>query len=553
MAARTTKPMTDSHRTRWITALLAGLIGLPGCTLTPQQVDPGHVNSPIANAADIPAPVQRVPMLEPPRAAAPLETYSVVVTDVPVRDMLFALARDAKINIDVHPSVTGNVTLNAIDQTLPQLLDRIARQADVRFTQEGDTLQVEPDAPFLRNYKIDYVNMSRDSTSGVSVATQIATTGAAAVGDSGGGSGGNNSTTSVTSTSNQRFWGTLERNVRAILGDAVGTDSTEGSPAVIVNAESGIISVRATTREHQQIQKFLDQVQVSAQRQVLIEATVVEVKLNDDYQLGVDWSLIANGAGWSVNQSLLGTNLSKDPFSLLTYADSDTKLGNTETTIGMLRRFGDIRVLSSPKIMAINNQTALLKVVDNLVYFTIEAETTITDGVANTTFTSSVHTVPVGFVMSVTPQINDTDTVILNIRPTISRVISFVRDPNPSLANSNVESSIPQIQVREMDSILRINSGQTAVLGGLIQDGVDLSRSGTPLLSELPVIGDAFSYRNNQVSKTELVIFLRPRVIRDASVSGDLADYQRYLPEHQTRSSEPERLTEPLHMPGGGT
>ena len=545
--------MKLSHRPLWFAVLFTGLSILPGCALTPQALDKGHVNSPAANSADIPAPVQRVPMLEPPRATAPLETYSVVVTDVPVRDMLFALARDAKINVDVHPSVTGNVTLNAIDQTLPQLLDRIARQADVRFTQEGDTLQVEPDAPFLRNYKIDYVNMARDNTSSVSVATQIATTGAAAVGDGGGGSGGNNSTTSVTSTSNQRFWGTLERNVRAILGEAGGTDATEGSAAVIVNAESGILSVRATTREHQQIQLFLDKVQVSAQRQVLIEATVVEVKLNDDYQLGVDWSLIANGAGWSVNQSLLGTNLSKDPFSLLTYADPEAGIGDTSTTIGMLRRFGDIRVLSSPKIMAINNQTALLKVVDNLVYFTIEAETTITDGVANTTFTSSVHTVPVGFVMSVTPQINDTDTVILNIRPTISRVISYVRDPNPSLADSNVESSIPQIQVREMDSILRINSGQTAVLGGLIQDGVDLSRSGTPVLSELPFVGDAFSYRNNQVSKTELVIFLRPRVIRDASVSGDLADYQRYLPEQQIRSSEPERLTQPMRSPGGGT
>ncbi len=543
--------MKHAHRPILFPVLLSALLGLSGCAQTPLAVDPGHVQSVAANPADIPAPVQRVPMLEPPRATAPQETYSVVVTDVPVRDMLFALARDARINVDVHPSVTGNVTLNAIDQTLPQLLDRIARQADVRFTQEGDTLQVEPDAPFLRNYKIDYVNMSRDSTSGVSVATQIATTGSAA-GDSGGG-GGNNSTTSVTSTSNQRFWGTLERNVRSILGEVVAADGGDSSPAVIVNAESGNLSVRATTREHQQIQTFLDQVQVSAQRQVLIEATVVEVKLNDDYQLGVDWNLIASGAGWSVNQSLLGTNLSEDPFSLLTYADTEAGIGNTSTTIGMLRRFGDIRVLSSPKIMAINNQTALLKVVDNLVYFTIEAETTITDGVANTTFTSSVHTVPVGFVMSVTPQINDTDTVILNIRPTISRVISYVRDPNPSLRLSNVESSIPQIQVREMDSILRINSGQTAVLGGLIQDGVDLSRSGTPVLSELPGIGDIFSYRNNNVSKTELVIFLRPRVIRDASVSGDLADYKSYLPEHQRRSSEPERLTKPLRIPGGGT
>lgn len=547
--------MRHPRRPFWMSALLAGLVALAGCAPTPQRIDQDrHVGSPAADTAAIPAPVQRVPVLEPPRPSAPLETYSVVVTDVPVRDMLFALARDARLNVDVHPNVSGNVTLNAIDQTLPQILDRIARQADVRFTQENDTLVVEPDAPFLRNYKIDYVNMARDNTSNVSVATQIATTGAAAVGEGGGsGSGSNNSTTNVTSTSNQRFWGTLERNIRAILGEAVGADATEASPAVIVNAESGILTVRATTHEHRQIQAFLDQVQVNAQRQVLIEATVVEVKLNDDYQLGVDWNLIASGAGWSVNQSLLGTSLSEEPFSLLTYADPDADIGDTTTTVGMLRRFGDVRVLSSPKIMAINNQTALLKVVDNLVYFTIEAETTTTDGVSNTTFTSTVHTVPVGFVMSVTPQINETDTVILNIRPTISRVISYVRDPNPSLSDTGVESSVPQIQVREMDSLLRINSGQTAVLGGLIQDGVDLSRSGTPVLSELPGIGDAFSYRNNQVSKTELVIFLRPKVIRDASVSGDLSDYRRYLPEQQRRSAEPERLTQPLRLPGGGT
>lgn len=554
MAARTTGLMNNS-RPRLPILVLAAVAALAGCAPMPQRIDQDrHVSSPTADAAAIPAPVRNVPLLEPPQPSAPLDTYSVVVTDVPVRDMLFALARDAKLNVDVHPSVTGNVTLNAIDQTLSQILDRIARQVDVRFIQANGTLQVEPDAPFLRNYKIDYVNMARDNTSNVSVATQIATTGAAAVGEGGSASSNsNNSTTNVTSTSNQRFWGTLERNVRAILGETVGAEATAASPAVIVNAESGVLSVRATSREHQQIQVFLDQVQMNAQRQVLIEATVVEVKLNDDYQLGVDWNLIANGAGWSVNQSLLGTSLSEEPFSLLTYADSDTRLGDTTTTVGMLRRFGDVRVLSSPKIMAINNQTALLKVVDNLVYFTIEAETTTTDGVSNTTFTSTVHTVPVGFVMSVTPQINETDTVILNIRPTISRVISYVRDPNPSLSDTGVESSVPQIQVREMDSLLRINSGQTAVLGGLIQDGLDLSRSGTPVLSELPGIGDAFSYRNNQVSKTELVIFLRPKVIRDASLGGDLSDYRRYLPDQQQRSAEPERLTRPPSLPGGGT
>ena len=555
MAAGATGLMKPSIRPPLV-ALLAALYTLSACAPTPQRPDAGHLASALAAKQDIPAPVQRVPLLEPPQLAAPLETYSVVVTDVPVKDMLFALARDAGLNVDVHPGVAGTITLNAIDQTLPQILDRIARQADVRFTQEGDTLQVEPDVPFLRNYKIDYVNMGRNNQSDVSVATQIATTGQSAVGESGGSSGGNNSTTQVTSTSNHQFWATLERNVRAILGEAPGTDTSQGSAAVIINAESGVLSVRATSREHRQVQAFVDQVLVSAQRQVMIEATVVEVTLNDKYQLGVDWNLIANGAGWSVEQSLLGTNLSEEPFSLLTYADPDTKLGDTRTSIGMLRQFGDVKVLSSPKIMAINNQTALLKVVDNLVYFTIEAETTATEGVSNTTFTTTVHTVPVGFVMSVTPQINETDTVILNIRPTISRVTSFVNDPNPALISADgrrTESSVPQIQVREMDSLLRINSGQTAVLGGLIQDSVDLNRSGTPLLSELPGIGDAFSYRDNRVNRTELVIFLRPRVIRDASLNGDLADYQRYLPQRQNIAAEPERLTQPLRLPGGGT
>ncbi|MFN2308709.1 MAG: pilus (MSHA type) biogenesis protein MshL [Gammaproteobacteria bacterium] len=527
-------------------ALLAGVLLLGACALTPQRPDPGHLAAPQTAQQDIPAPVQSAPRLELPRPAAPLETYSVVVTEVPVKEMLFALARDAKLNVDIHPGVGGTVTLNALDQTLPQLLDRIARQTDVRFSQDGDTLHVEPDQPFLRSYAVDYVNMARNNTSSVSVATQIATTGQAAGGDAGGGGAGNNSTTEVASTSNHQFWGTLERNLRAILGEVVTAGASEGSATVIVNAESGVLTVRATDREHRQIQAFIDQVLASAQRQVMIEATVVEVRLNDQYQLGVDWSLIANGAGWSVNQALLGANLSEEPLTLLTYADPDTRRGDATANIGLLRQFGDVKVLSSPRIMAINNQTALLKVVDNLVYFTIEADTTTTDSVASTTYTTTVHTVPVGFVMSVTPQINDTDTVILNIRPTISRVTSFVNDPNPALiapSGRRTESSVPQIQVREMDSLLRINSGQTAVLGGLIQDGVDLNRSGTPVLSELPVIGDAFSYRDNRVHRTELVIFLRPRVIREASVGGELADYQRYLPARQRLSAEPERLT----------
>ncbi len=578
------------QRIRQTAVCLLLTLGLGACAPTPERPDRGHVDGGAAAPADIPEPVRQVPVLEPPRPRAPEALYTVVVTDAEVRELLFALARDAKVNVDVHPAVSGRVTLNAVDQTLPQILDRIARQVDVRFTRHGDTLVVEPDTPYLHTYRIDYVNMARDNQSTVSVATQIATTGASAVGDSGGEAGNNNSTTTVVSTSNQRFWGTLVANVEAILGAGQGAtpddagsgsaaasaaagDATAGDAAaataggtaegsgeeaagarqVFASPEAGLLTVRATSRQHREIQAYLDTLLNSAQRQVLIEATVVEVRLNDDYQLGVDWNLIANNAGWGIDQSLIGTSFSQEPFTLLTYQDPTTRRGNVTATLGMLRRFGDVKVLSSPKIMAINNQTALLKVVDNLVYFTLEADTTSGQGFSTTTFTSTVHTVPVGFVMSVTPQISETETVILNVRPTISRVTGFINDPNPSLAPFDIESRVPQIQVREMDSILRVQSGQTAVLGGLIQDSVDLNKSGTPGLSELPGVGELFSVRDNRVSRTELVIFLRPRVIRNASLARELADFRGYLPAAQPVGGDPQRLTPPPRLGGDGS
>ncbi|HEB99775.1 MAG TPA: type II and III secretion system protein, partial [Thiotrichales bacterium] len=138
----------------------------------------------------------------------------------------------------------------------------------------------------------------------------------------------------------------------------------------------------------------------------------------------------------------------------------------------------------------------------------------------------------VGFVMSVTPQINGEDIVTLNVRPTISRVTGYVKDPNPTLAENEVESLVPLIQVRELDSILRVRSGQVAVLGGLIQDAADLNSQGLPMLSTLPGVGEAFALRNDKIRKTELVVFLRPRVVQLPSLQHELSDYQRYLPQN---------------------
>jgi general secretion pathway protein D len=186
--------------------------------------------------------------------------------------------------------------------------------------------------------------------------------------------------------------------------------------------------------------------------------------------------------------------------------------------------------------MVLNNQTAVLKVVDNLVYFTIEAETTQGQTTQNITFTSTPQTVPVGVVMSVTPQINDTNSVMLNVRPTISRFLTDVQDPNPSLVvgGQQIVSRIPVIQVREMESLLRVDSGNITVLGGLMQDDIKNNTDAVPGLSKIPLVGNVFKAKADLNKKTELVIFLRPTIIKTANLESDeLQSYKQFLPTPQ--------------------
>jgi general secretion pathway protein D len=172
----------------------------------------------------------------------------------------------------------------------------------------------------------------------------------------------------------------------------------------------------------------------------------------------------------------------------------------------------------------------MLKVVDNRVYFTVKADTVTNQSTSTTTFTTTQNVVPVGFIMNVTPQISDGDMVTLNVRPTVTRVIDTVLDPNPALAAARVTSVIPVTQTREMESVLKVASGQTAVLGGLMLDSFEGRREGLPIASRIPIFGDLVSNRNDNAVKSELVIFIRPLVVREASIEGDLAEYRRYLP-----------------------
>jgi MSHA biogenesis protein MshL len=544
---------------------LALSLSVPGCGPTrPPEESKGHIDDDlIEKESSIPAPVSQTTLLPVPRKRAKLETYTVVVSDVPVKDLLFSMARDAKLNLDIHNDIKGSVTLNAIDQTLPQILDRISKQADIRYEVEANSLRIRADKPFVRIYKIDYVNITRISKSSVSVATTLGSTGAGEIsegGSSAGNQGSNSSITEVKNTSNNLFWDSITKNIISLLAEeekATESKDSEGSNAdenksadssstaedkegeddrVIVNKEAGIIAVRATHKQHRIVEEFVDVILGSAKRQVLIEATIAEIKLSDHYQSGVDWSLVASdpSSGIGLATDLRGAALGQSPFSSFTLADA---IGGDQLSITLkaLEQFGDVKVLSSPKIMALNNQPAILKVIDNFVYFEIDIDTTVGDGLKVTTIDTDIKTVPVGFVMSVTPFINEHDAVTLNIRPTISRIIDKVEDPNPEFKNAGVVSEVPVIQVREIESILQINSGDTAIIGGLMQDSKNDISKGIPFLSDIPYIGALFSYEEDVREKSELIIFIKPIVIKHASLMGDMSEYQKFLPAGENK------------------
>jgi len=523
---------------------LALSIAVVSCGPTrPIKYSTGHISEVAEKQSDIPATVTQTTLLPPPTFRPKLETYTVVVSGVSAKDLLFSMARDAKINLDIHDDIEGIVTLNAIDQTLEQILDRIAQQVAIRYSLEDNTLRVRADKPYLSTYKVDYVNISRKSKGVVRVATNIGSTGQGEIGDAQGGNSteNNSSLTEVNIESSNTFWATLAGNIIEILYDdkddapqAQTTDGKENNNNVIVNREAGLIVVRATYKQHLEIQKFIDNVLSNSKRQVMIEATIAEIKLSDRYQTGVDWTMVTSGSNASANilTNLTGDNLVNAPFSSLTLSGTS---GGDQVGIALraLEVFGDVTVLSSPKVMAINNQPAILKVVDNLVYFEMEVDTSIsgTSSISRTTFETEIKTVPVGFVMAVTPYINEHNVVTLNIRPTISRVIDSVEDPNPAFKNANVISSVPVIQVREIESILTINNGDTAVIGGLMQDTVNDKSTGVPFLSTIPILGNLFKYENDQREKSELIIFIRPMVINHASLTSDLSEFQKYLPK----------------------
>ncbi len=588
-------------------------LAVSGCANIKPNIPPseGHIMRPEAKPeADkaIPPPARVSDLVPPPKPAAKPQTYSVVVNEVPVKDLLVALARDTRQNIDVHPGISGLVSLNAVNETLPAILERVSKQSNMRYRLEGNTIVVSPDTPYVKTYRVNYVNMAREASSTIGVSGELTVTGGTGTGGGGAGATGgtSGSSTVVRTVTKNDFWEQLRENIRSILNSTrlqsltaeakserlalikqeqemrvkqmeAASRAGQGAPSlaasvvsstggaqqqasllpddVVVNAISGTVTVNATEKQHQLLQQHIDSIINAMQRQVLIEATIVEVLLSEKYQGGVDWSRfpVSPGSGPTLQQNLtnpgFGTGLSGGSanFFQFGYVNPTSRIGNISAMVTMLQEFGNTRVMSSPKLMALNNQTALLKVVDNVVYFEVASSTTQSQTTALQSFSTTAKTVAVGVVMSVTPQVNDDGRVSLTVRPTVTRLnpdAPFVPDPNPALANpcgpvptgtcniAPITNNVPQVQVREMESVLQVGSGQTVILGGLMQDSTQRARKQIPGADELSVAGELLRFRAEAVIKTELIIFLRPIVVANPSLESDeLKFYQRFLPK----------------------
>lgn len=510
----------------------------------------------------------------------PLVSISVNQT-VPLRDVLYELAEQADYDIELDPRISGSIIFTARERPFDTVVKRISEIAGLRYKFEEDSVRVELDLPYQKTYKIDYLSYVRSNKSTIKNDVSVVT-------GNGAGTGSNFSSEAV---SEANFWKEMDVALGQILGVTPGsgqmvtsadpqvtaveptaapvapvvTESPDGTTTVqtqapnavlqvaplppvsaggaatptapqantySINKQAGMISVIATERQQLQIEEYLKEVKRSTTAQVLIEAKVLEVSLNDEYAAGINWDKIDVGdttlsflnAGTLARPFLNGETTQESNFKL-------SVLGNDATAVvDALSRFGTVHALASPRLTVLNNQTAALNVATNQVYFEIDVDVSSTDAGTQTTIDSEIRNVPEGVLINVQPSIDlNAQSVSMAVRPTITRITEYKEDPAVAyLGVAGVSSGIPVVNVQEMDSVIKVGSGQAVVMGGLLQDRSSAEDRGVPVLSEIPILGNAFKNHTDRVQKTELVIFLKATIVDSDGKTISPADRDLY-------------------------
>lgn len=532
----------------------------------------------------------------------PLVSISVNQT-VPLRDVLYELAQQAEYDLELDPSISGSIIFTARERPFDQVIDRVSEIAGLRYKFDDDVLRVEMDTPYNKTYKIEYLNYIRTNTGSIRndiavVSGDGADTGSsfeAAIESEADFWGeleanvqqilGNAANRSLRTNFDPRITAVEQNpevaavapvadadgNVQVAAPEAVlrvdslpvnnggggqgGNNNRNGGGAAAdasafsfaVNRQAGLITVHASERAHKELQEYLNELRRSVTSQVLIEAKILEVTLEDQFAAGIDWSVVngflsgevplrftgpvtAGAGSFAFPQAMETVRPIIDISGRSSATDSNFVTGYLGNDIsGILQAiqgFGTVKALASPRLTVLNNQSAIMNIATNQVFFEIDIDRTEgTDGTGDTIeIDTEIRNVPEGILVNVIPSINLEDrTVSMALRPTITRIVNEVQDPGVAFVagDSGIVSLVPELNVQEIDSVIKVNSGEAIVLGGLLQDRVAGTTEAVPVVSEVPLVGNLFKKKGDSITKTELVILLKATIVENGNTVHD--------------------------------
>lgn len=478
--------------------------------------------------------------------------FDLSVNNAPASQVFMSIVSGTRFSMLVHPSVSGSISVNLKDVTLREALDSIRDLYGYEYRVDGTRILVLPAGVQTRIFQVNYLLGERRGLSDVRVQSGSVTdagagASAGAPGTAGGvlpaASGRGMESSRITTRVQNDFWAELRTSLTAIVGTGEGR-------SVVISPQSGVVVVRALPAELRGVENYLRATRLSVERQVMLEAKIIDVELSDSYQSGINWALLPNGrlaagqlgseSNIATNASLTSRGLSADPgVSMSTptagLAGAGTtaallsgnpgaalfglalQIQNFSALLQFLETQGKVQVLSSPRVATLNNQKAVLKVgTDEFFVTNIQSATTVAT-TTGTTAGTPVPTVTVqpffsGIVLDVTPQIDENNQIILHVHPSVSQVSTDNKDISLGAAG-NLRLPLARSNVSETDTIVRVTDGNIVALGGLMKLDLRDSRGGLPGTGE-SVVGNFLRNASTQMVKKEMVILLKPTIIQ---------------------------------------